>query len=171
MNVNPINTALSAADQESVTAAIAAIKQKLPFLIDLSKDDRQALPKLGDKSQAFLRKALDVAVLNPGVLPVSFDLNQMRNNGQLFSSLSSISLALGQLHKQVDDTAIQVGSQAYAAARTVYDCAKSSFAGPALQTAAGELGKRFGRKNPSQTLPPAENTPAPTPPAPTTAST
>ena len=118
----------------------------------------------------FSQKGFGRGVPKPWMLPVSFGLNQMRNSAELFASLSSLSLALGQLHKQVDDTAMQVGSQAYAAARTVYDCARSSFAGPALQKAAGELGKRFGRRSASQTSAPAENTPAPTPPAPATAS-
>ena len=94
MNTNPINATLLTADQEAITAAVNTIKQKLPFLIDLTSDDRQAIVKLGDKSQAFLKKALDVAALNPGVLPVSFDLTEMRNNAQLYADLSSIGLAL-----------------------------------------------------------------------------
>ena len=161
MNTNLTNANFSTADQEAIATAIATIKQKLPFLIDLTRNDRQALVKLGDKSQAFLKKALDVAAQNPGVLPVSFDLNGMRNNANLCDDLSSISLALRQLHRQVEDTAMHIGSQAYAAARTVYACAKSGFAGAALQAVAGELGKRFGRRSPSGASVAAETTSSP----------
>ena len=92
----------------------AAIRQKLPFLIDLTKDARQALPKLGRRQKpGFSQKGFGRGVPKPWMLPVSFDLNQMGNSAELLASLSSLSLALGQLHKQVDDTAMQVGSQAY----------------------------------------------------------
>lgn len=37
------------------------IKQKLPFLIDLIAEERKSLPKMGDKSRAFVSKALEVA--------------------------------------------------------------------------------------------------------------
>lgn len=49
--------------------AIATIKEKLPFLVDLSADDRKTLPKMGDKSRAFVSKALEVAAQNPEFLP------------------------------------------------------------------------------------------------------
>ena len=64
------------------------------------------------------------------------------------------------------DTAMQVGSQAYAAARVVYASASSSFAGPPLEVAAGQLSKHFARKpkagKPSDTtVTPASNAPVP----------
>jgi hypothetical protein len=146
MTENTAGTTLSTIDQEAILAAIADIKQRLPFLIDLTRDDRKAMPKLGDKSRAFVKKALDVAVQNPGVLPASFDLNKMRNDAQLFDHLTPIKLALDQLQKQVNDTAIGIGSQAYTAARDVYASTKSRFARAALETATGDLGQRFARK-------------------------
>ena len=163
MNTNTINATVSTSDQEAVTTATAAIKQKLPFLIDLTTTDRQSLVKLGDKSQAFVKKALDVAEQNPGVLPAAFAVNQMRQDVEMFAYLSSVQLALGQLCKQIDDTALRIGSQAYAAARTVYASATSSFAGAALQTAAGELGRHFARKT-RATASDAEPTPGSPPP-------
>ena len=48
--------------------------------------------------------------------------------------------------RQVDDTVMQLGNQAYEAARTVYASASSRFAGPQLEVAVNQLGKHFGRK-------------------------
>ena len=126
--------------------AIDTIRQKLPFLIDLTANERVAMAKLGDKSQGFVKKALEIAVQNRGMLPVSFDLEEMRKDAQLFESLSAIQFALDKLHNQVDDTAIQAGGEAYAAARAVYAATKTPFATPALRSATNELRKRFGRK-------------------------
>ena len=91
----------------------------------------------------------------------------MRNDTQLFACLTPLQLALHQLKKQIDDTTMQVGSQAYAAARVVYASASSNFAGAPLEVAANELGKHFGRKPKAAKA--AGGTPAPAPT--TTAST
>ena len=55
--VNPINGTLAPADQDAIMAAIGTIKQKLPFLIDLNKDQRKGMSKLGNKTHGFVRKA------------------------------------------------------------------------------------------------------------------
>ena len=52
MNTNRIDATLSPEDQAAVLAALATIKKKLPFLIDISPDERSSLPKMGDKSRA-----------------------------------------------------------------------------------------------------------------------
>ncbi|BAZ66295.1 hypothetical protein NIES4106_10450 [Fischerella sp. NIES-4106] len=62
--------------------AITTIKQKLAFLIDLSNEERKALPKMGNKSRAFVSKALEVATQNSEFLPRSFDLEEMRKDVQ-----------------------------------------------------------------------------------------
>jgi len=81
------------------------------------------------------------------VLPATFDVNQMRSHTQLFEDLTPIKLAIDQLKKQLDDTVIDAGRQAYMAARDVYAIAKSRFGRAKLETAANDLGQRFrGRK-------------------------
>ncbi|PYS28232.1 MAG: hypothetical protein DMG11_13425, partial [Acidobacteria bacterium] len=64
-----------------------------------------------------------------------------------YNDLSTIQLAINQLQKQIEDTTIRLGNDAYTDARTVYACAKSSFGRATLETAAGELGQRFTRKS------------------------
>jgi hypothetical protein len=143
----PISAQLSQADRDAVMAAIATIKAKLPFLIDLSADDRKALPKMGDKSRAFVSKAMEVATQNPDFLPRSFDIAELQKDVQLFESLYPILLSLTQLQDLVDDTCLAVGSEAYAAALQVYTYAKASGQGTGLETAVEELGLRFARKS------------------------
>ena len=92
MNANNVTATLSPADQESVLTAIADIRQKLPFLTDLTGTERQAMVKLGNKSHLFVKKALEVAIQNPGVLPASIPVEAMRNAVQLFEGLTAIRL-------------------------------------------------------------------------------
>lgn len=142
---NRVSASLSDGDRQEILAAITSIKEKLPFLIDLSAEERRSLPKLGDKSRAFVSKALEVATQNPDFLPRSFDIDEMRQDLELFESLYPVTLALTQLQALVDDTLTAVGSEAYAAALLVYNYAKTSGEG-GLDAVVDELGQRFGRK-------------------------
>jgi hypothetical protein len=144
---NRISAKLSLADREAVIDAITTIKDKLPFLIDLSTEERKSLPKLGDKSRAFVSKALEIATQNPDFLPRSFDLDEMRRDIELFEALYPILLSLTQLQELVDDTSVAVGSEAYAASLMVYNYAKASGKGAGLDSMIDDLGRRFARKS------------------------
>ncbi|MBN3891579.1 MAG: hypothetical protein HWQ43_21290 [Nostoc sp. JL31] len=147
MSTAPISATLAQSDRDAVLQAIATIKDKLPFLIDLSNEERKALPKMGDKSRAFVSIALEVATQNPEFLPRSFDLNEMRKDVQLFEALYPVLLSLSQLQELLDDTSIAVGSEAYAAALQVYNYAKASGQGAGLDGVVEEMGQRFARKS------------------------
>lgn len=147
MPTNRVSAKLSQGDRDTVIAAIATIKAKLPFLIDLSPEERRALPKLGDKSRAFVIKALEVATQNPEFLPRSFDLPEMQQDVELFEGMFPILLAMSQLHELIEDTALEVGSEAYAAALVVYNFAKATGSGAGLDDVVDEMGKRFARKS------------------------
>jgi hypothetical protein len=146
MATNKVSARFSPADREAVMQAISTIRQKLPFLIDLSTEERKALPKLGDKSRAFVSKALEIAAQNPDFLPRSFDLDEMRRDIELFEALYPILLSLTQLQELVDDTSVAVGSEAYAAGLMVYNYAKASGKGAGLDSMVDDLGRRFARK-------------------------
>ena len=115
-------------------------------MIDFTPAERKGLAKLGDKSHAFVMKAVDVATQNPDVIPGSHSVEDVRNTAKRFQSMAGIRLALEQLYNQVQDTTTKAGSDAYALARAIYAGTKSPVAGPHLATAADNLGKRFGRK-------------------------
>ncbi|MBX9258593.1 hypothetical protein H1Q63_32535 [Desmonostoc muscorum CCALA 125] len=143
---NKVSAKLSSADREAVMQAITTIREKLPFLIDLTTEERKALPKLGDKSRAFVSKALEIGTQNPDFLPRSFDLNDMRQDIELFEALYPILLSLTQLQELVDDTSVAVGSEAYAAGLMIYNYAKASGKGAGLESMVDDLGRRFARK-------------------------
>lgn len=152
---NLISASLSQADREAVMAAIATIREKLPFLIDLTPDERRTLPKMGDKSRAFVSKALEVATQNPDILPRAFDVDEMRRDVQLFEALYPVVQALTQLHELVEDTYMEVGSEAYAAALSVYSYAKAGGKVSGLDSIIDDLARRFSRKSP-KAQPPVE---------------
>ena len=147
MSDNRISASLSQADRDAVMKAIATIREKLPFLVDLTTEERRSLPKMGDKSRAFVSKALEVATQNQDFLPRSFDLEEMRRDVEMFEALYPLLLALNQVQELMDDTYVAVGSEAYAAALLVYNYAKASGKGAGLDAVVDEMGRRFARKS------------------------
>lgn len=147
MSDNRISASLAQADRDAVMKAIATIREKLPFLVDLTTEERRSLPKMGDKSRAFVSKALEVATQNQDFLPRSFDLEEMRRDVEMFEALYPLLLSLNQLQELMDDTYVAVGSEAYAAALLVYNYAKASGKGAGLDAVVDEMGRRFARKS------------------------
>jgi hypothetical protein len=144
---NRISSTLSQADRQAVLAAVNTIREKLPFLIDLSPEERRSLLRMGDKSRGFVAQALEVATLNPDILPRSFDVDEMRKDVELLAALSPVMASLSQLSELVEDTHMAVGSEAYASALLVYQYARAAGKGAALDGALDALGQRVARKS------------------------
>jgi hypothetical protein len=153
MPENRVSAKLSAADRAAVMDAIQTIRTKLPFLIDLSPQERQTLLKLGDKSRAFVEQALTLATQNPDILPRSFDVDEFQKDAELLASLQPLMAALTQLLELVEDTYLEVGSEAYAAALAVYSYAKVSGKGSALDNLLEGMAQRFAKKTSKKSEP------------------
>jgi hypothetical protein len=80
---NNLSAALSAADVQAVKTAITTIRNKLPFLISLTKEERRKLFKMGDKSLAFVQNSLLAAKNNSDILPARFDVDEFERRGSL----------------------------------------------------------------------------------------
>jgi hypothetical protein len=142
--------------QQRVLQLVAELKKLMPFLIDLSPEERRALPKMGDKSRAFVEQCLNVAVQNPDILPRGFDLEEFRRDVELMRTLEPVALALQQCFEWVDDTQMAVRSDAYGSSLLVYQCAKLAGKGGGMDQHLDVLGRRFARNVSRPPEPPAE---------------
>ena len=147
MTDNRVSANLSPEDIAAVQEAIVTLKQKLPFLIGLTKEERISMLKLGDKSRAFVQKTMELVKQNQDFLPRSFDVEEMQKDVDLFNDLYPILLSLQQLNEQVEDTLMVVGSEAYAAALVAYRYAKDANMGAGLDGVLDDIGRRFARKS------------------------
>jgi hypothetical protein len=147
MTENRISGRLTGDDLNAVLTAIQTIKSRMPFLQSVGSEELKRLPKIGDKGLAFVKKALELAAQSDDFLPRSFDVQEMKNDVDLYEALLPIRIALAQLTEMVDETAALVGSEAYAAGLVVYNSAKMSGKGAGLEGVLDELGKRFARKS------------------------
>lgn len=144
---NKIDAALSKADRDQILNLIQQIRALLPFLVDLSPEERKSLPRMGDKRRSFVTEALTLAEQDDSFLPRSFDVPEMRQDVELTENLYPIAVALTQLAEFVDDTYTIAGSEAYAAGLAVYNSAQRNGKGSALDELVDLLGKSFARKS------------------------
>ena len=149
---NRVSITISPEAIANIIAAINTIGQNLPSLINLSNEDRKTLPKMGDKSMAFVTKTLGYAKQNPKVVPSFLDLTEFEKDVVAVTDLNKVLIPLQQLVEKLDDTTLQAGSEAYTAALIFYNAVKGAArAGePGMKTVYDDLQARFpGRgKNP-----------------------
>ncbi len=156
MPSNRIDAAFTAEQRDKAKAALATLAETLPFLIDLSAEERASLPKFGEKNRSFVVKALAIAEGHPEILPASFSLDEFRADVELVESLYSLRNAVEALFGKIDDTYFAAGSEAYAAALLVYQYAKlHNLASGALEDSLDDLGRRFARKSKKPAAPAA----------------
>ncbi|WP_295452603.1 hypothetical protein [uncultured Thiodictyon sp.] len=126
MPTNRIDAILTDEQRDQFTAALAAMTGALPFLLDLSPKERKESVKFGEKNRSFVAKGLVVAEGHPEILPASFNLVTFRHDVDLIERLYPLLSALEALYGKLQDTYFAAGSDAYAAALTVYHLTTSS---------------------------------------------
>jgi len=128
-----------------VDAQLDGLEQLLSGLIDLTLEQRSRLSKMGDKSEAFCRKAVEVLAANPNVLPRNFDLEEVRHDLADFDALRARAVRIERLHERMRDTQLALGSDVMSAALEGYALLKVAGKGEGLDTARKALSVRFSK--------------------------
>ena len=110
---NRISATLAPADKTAVLAAIATIKTKLPFLVNLSPDERRQLPKMSDKKIGFDQKCAGYMTSNPELIPSFVNVAELGKDRTLAADLNDIARQLSELAEGVSDTTMLALSEAY----------------------------------------------------------
>jgi hypothetical protein len=120
----------------------------LPKLTILEKGEKQDLLIMGDKSVAFVDKALEVARQEDGLLSAFVDLEALTKDVQAIDRLRSISFKLSQVQSAVNDSYAMAGSEAYKASLMVYSLMKNAakMSHPGAKEKVEELSARFPKR-------------------------
>lgn len=144
MPYQTISATLSNDKLKDIKASIATIQASMPFLVNLTMDERRKRFKMGDKSLAFVSNSLAVTQNNPEVVPASFDVGEFTRDYQLTVALAEVLGLLEQLTEQVDDTLMAVASESMTSSLLLYDYVKTAAKHkPGLKSVADQLGERF----------------------------
>jgi hypothetical protein len=123
---NLISFSISESDLNDVNSAIATLKTKLySKLKTLSTADRVEMPKMGDKTTAFVQKSYEYAKQNADLIPAFLNLDDFNTDVQAIDTLRSVYIQLEQITDAIDDTLVLSGSEAYQAALIFYNSVKN----------------------------------------------
>jgi hypothetical protein len=92
-----------------------------PFLLTLTSIERSDMLKMGDKSSAFVQKALEYSRTNPEFAPGYLNLGDFDIDFTDSQNLISVLNIVTQLTNGIDDTKMVAGSEAYQAALLYYN--------------------------------------------------
>lgn len=145
MSFPKINATLADADRDKILADIKESWTLMPFMINITDDEKKAIPKMGQVNIGWVQKALDYAAANPKLVPPYLNVGDLNCEVSLAEQLSPIFEAVNQLASALDSTYAVVGSEAYVTALSFYnsvrDAAKRDV--PGAKAIYDDLQKRF----------------------------
>jgi hypothetical protein len=148
---NRISFAPTEEKKQAIHAAIRLLQETLkPLLVDLSVDERRALPKMGSKTVEFVGKALNYARESPQFNPSFVDVDEFARDLAAVQELLALQRPLSMLADMVEDSVMLSGSEAYAAALSYYRAVKAAalLGQPGATLIAEDLGLQFANRGP-----------------------
>jgi len=146
MSQNLISLDLSASDVTAMDAALDTLEKLFANFVELTPDERQKLPKMGDRSEAFCRQTLMVLEQNQQLIPPTFDLAESQSDMVAFDTLRPRIQRLRALLSKGEDTQLALGSDLMRASYDGYALAKVFGQGAALDTLKEAMSVRFSRR-------------------------
>ncbi len=139
-----------AAALEKLEEANAILK---PYLIALTPEKRQELPKMSDGNAPFVDKVLQYAQANPAFTPNFVDVAELKVDTQAVTNLSQLYRQAEKLCTGLNDTIMMSGSEAYRAALVFYKSVKTaaSMNVPGARPIYEDLKKRFDKQGKNNT--------------------
>ncbi|MGE5581543.1 MAG: hypothetical protein ACM3X9_03310 [Bacillota bacterium] len=124
---NLVSFNIPAEDLAEIKACINTLHSKLmPYLKALSPEERQEVPKMGDKTVSFVQKTLEYCKQNPDLVPPFLDVKELTTDVEAVQLLRSLYQPLSQVTQSLWDTMTLSGSEAYSGALIFYSSARNA---------------------------------------------
>jgi hypothetical protein len=143
---NSISVTFSESDISDINNAILVLKNTLLLkLKELKPEEKKKYPLMGDKSVAFVQKALEYCNANPELTPKFFDAEEFSRDFKAVETMRGFRAPLEQIVNQLMDTMCLAGSDSYSAALMFYNSVKIARKAnvPKSQSIHDELAKKF----------------------------
>jgi hypothetical protein len=156
---NRISIDITADQKAAIVSAVGALKTALQGItINLTKDERQELPKIGDKTLAFEAKCQTYMTTRPELVPGFIDVEELAKDRKLIADLLPCLRELAPICEAIEDTITLAYSDVYVADlafhANVKQAAKRGV--PGSDTIYDDLKARFpGRPKPGPSTPPS----------------
>lgn len=147
---NQISATLSPQDVENIRNAIFTIQGYLPFLVNMTPDERRTYPKMGDKTLPFVGKSLDYSKNNYQLVPPFLNVMEFDKDMVLVNQLTSFVRPMRSIVEGIEDTILLAGSESYSAALVFYQAVKlaAQMNIPGVKSIYEDLRARFPGRGP-----------------------
>ena len=144
-NDNRVYAEITALNKTAILTKLTEIKVLLPFLLNLTKEERVQMAKFGPASLAFDEQCATYMASAPNLVPPFVDPVEVNKDRALRLTLADILRESKKLCEMLDDTLMLVGSEIWLADlsfyQTVRQAARRDVAG--ADTVYDELKERF----------------------------
>jgi hypothetical protein len=142
---NNVSIVISNEAIQKINEGLKMVTDNLPKLVTLTPAERQMLPKMGDKTLAFVTKSLEYAKQNSKIVPAYLNMDEFAKDVNAANQLFQIMAPLQKIAEELDDTSMLAGSEAYAEALAFYSSLKAAInAGETgLKNVYDDLSSRF----------------------------
>ena len=125
-NDNKISASISAQDMTDIMAAFATIKAKLPFLVNLTTQERRSLPTVGTERGGMMESFDSEMGLHPELVPTFVDVPELNIDRALYTQLETLKSCAREICEGIEDTQQVVGSDIYLAYLSFYNNVKQA---------------------------------------------
>jgi hypothetical protein len=125
-NDNRVSATVSPTDKTAIMTKLTEIKALLPFLLNLTKDERIQLPKLGPASLAFDEHCAGYMATAPNLIPPFVDAAEVTKDRNLRLVLADLLREAHKLCEMLDDTLLLVGSEIWMADLSFYQTVRQA---------------------------------------------
>jgi hypothetical protein len=125
-NDNKVSAAISAQDMTDILAAFATIKAKLPFLINLSPEEKRRMPNISTERGGMVETFINEMSLHADLIPTFVDMTELAKDEALLTQLETIRSCANELCEGINDTHQAVGSDMYLAYLSFYNNVKQA---------------------------------------------
>jgi hypothetical protein len=114
------STTMTEAQITAVKTALDTIQSNMPFLHQLTADERRMLHTINVENRIFTENTIHVLVNNPDKQPEGFNVEEKQKAMALYHQLGDLRIAVNLLAKRISDTQVLVGNETYEAALAGY---------------------------------------------------
>jgi hypothetical protein len=143
MSQNIVDIAFDDMALTDIDSALSILEMRFAVLVALDAVKRQRLHKMGDKSEAFCRLAIDVLSGNPQIIPPNFDLAALQRDVAALDTLRTRTIRVLRLYERMVDTEMALGSDMMVNAVEGYAFLKVAGKSAGLDTLRKQLSVRF----------------------------
>ena len=123
---NSIDAQMSKENEDLAVARLKEVEILLPFMVNLTTQERMTLPKMGKKTLDFVERTLLYAKEHPKYVPPFLDVGGQQRDMTLLKQVQRVLGVLEPFWEKLRDTYMVLGAEAYTASRVFYNSVKGA---------------------------------------------